>query len=203
MPQCLKRIDEVIEYRLHSTSVGTRALAKTPLSFHVENIPKSDFLLIPAISSERRFYIPIGFMHKDVLCSNRVFIITNATLYHFGVLSSIVHNAWNRAFGGRMKSDYNYSKEVVYNNFPWPQANAEQKTVIELLAKAVLNARDNHKDEPLAHMYDPRIMPDDLRKAHERLDKAVIKAYNKEWNTESEIVADLMIMYQKLVKKEA
>lgn len=203
MPECLKRIEAVRKYRSESRSAGTRAIANTPLSFHVENISDTDFLLIPAITSEKRLYIPIGFMPKEVMCSNRVFMMPNATLYHFGVLSSIVHNAWNRAVCGRLEMRYNYSKDVVYNNFPWPTPTDRQKLAIEKAAQAVLDVRNAFPNSSPSDLYDPNTMPSDLVKAHEKLDKAVIKAYNKEWKTESEIVDDLMKMYQVLVDKEA
>lgn len=142
-------------------------------------------------------------MPKEVMCSNRVFIMPNATLYHFGVLSSIVHNAWNRAVCGRLEMRYNYSKDIVYNNFPWPTPTDRQKLAIEKAAQAVLDVRNAFPNSSPSDLYDPNTMPSDLVKAHEKLDKAVIKAYNKDWKTESEIVADLMKMYQVLVDKEA
>lgn len=203
MKECLKRIEAVKQYRLKSKRKSTLKLAKTPTEFQVENIPESDFLLIPAITSEKRLYIPIGFMPKEVMCSNRVFIMPNATLYHFGVLSSIVHNAWNRAVCGRLEMRYNYSKDIVYNNFPWPTPTDRQKLAIEKAAQAVLDVRNAFPNSSPSDLYEPNTMPSDLVKAHEKLDKAVIKAYNKDWKTESEIVADLMKMYQVLVDKEA
>lgn len=202
MPECIKRINAVREYRSKSKRASTLKLANTPLSFQVENIPETDYLLIPSVSSERREYIPIGFMPKEILSSNLVLIVPNATLYHFGVLSSSAHMAWVRAVCGRLEMRYRYSKDIVYNNFPWPKPDAEQKAEIETAARAVLEAREQYKNCSLADLYDPNTMPDLLRKAHGKLDKAVAKAYAKNWKTEAECVADLLTMYQALVKKK-
>ena len=121
MPQCLKRVEAVRNFRLASKSEGTRKLAERPTHFHVENMPQGNYIVIPEVSSERRFYLPIGYMDSNVLCSNKLRLMPDATLYHFGVLTSDVHNAWMRVVTGRLKSDYRYSKDIVYNNFPWPE----------------------------------------------------------------------------------
>ncbi len=200
MPECLKRIAAVRKYRKASRSAPTQKLADTPARFHVENIPDDDYILIPKVSSERRQYIPIGFLTKDVLASDLAFILPDASLYYFGVLTSIVHNAWMRTVAGRLKSDYRYSKDVVYNNFPWPEnATSKQKEKIEQLAQAVLDARSLYPDSTLAALYDPLTMPDELRKAHKALDKAVLSLYGlKATQKEPEIVADLLKRYDKL-----
>ena len=200
MPEGMKRIAAVKAFRMASKSAPTQKLADTPARFHVENIPGTDYVLIPRVSSERRQYIPMGFLDKKVLASDAAFILPDASLFHFGVLTSIVHNAWMRAVAGRLKSDYRYSKDIVYNNFPWPEnVTSQQKEKIEKLAQAVLDARDLYPGSTLADLYDPLTMPDELRKAHKALDKAVISLYGfKAAIKEPEIVAALLRRYDKL-----
>ena len=202
MPECMKRVEAVRDFRLSSKSAGTRKLADKPTRFHVENMPNGNFIVIPEVSSERRRYVPMGFMSPDVLCSNLVKVIPNATLFHFGVLTSNVHMAWMRAVCGRLKSDYRYSKDVVYNNFPWPSPEDPVKARIEQTAQAILDARALYPDCSLADLYDEVTMPPELRKAHQQNDKAVMQAYGfwGKLNTETECVAELMKMYQELVK---
>lgn len=201
MPECLKRVQAVRDYRLSSPSVGTVKLADTPTRFHVENMPKGNYIVVPEVSSERRKYIPMGFLDPYVLSSNLVKVIPNAEIYHFGVLTSNVHMAWVRAVCGRLKSDYRYSKDIVYNNFPWCNPTAEQKKKIEETAQAILDARALYPDCSLADLYDEVAMPPELRKAHQANDKAVMQAYGfwGKLNTESACVAELMKMYQRLV----
>ena len=203
MPECMKRVEAVREMRLASKSAGTVKLADRPTRFHVENMPHSRYILMPKVSSERRRYIPMGFMNPDTLCSDLVFIIPNATLYHFGILTSNVHMAWMRAVCGRLKSDYRYSKDVVYNNFPWPTPTDEQKARIEQTAQAILDARELYPDCSLADLYDEATMPPELRKAHQQNDKAVMQAYGfwGKLNSESACVAELMRMYQLLSER--
>jgi len=178
MPEALKRVEAVRAFRLASKSAPTRKLADTPTRFHVENIPDKPYLVIPEVSSERRNYIPMGFMKPSTLSSNLVKIVPHAKLFHFGMLSSVMHMAWVRSVCGRLKSDYRYSKDIVYNNYPWPNDPTEkQRTAIEDAAQAVLDARAAHPDASLADLYDPVAMPPDLRKAHQVLDKAVDAAY--------------------------
>lgn len=145
----------------------------------------------------------MGFLTPDVLCSNLVKIVPNATLYHFGVLTSNVHNAWVRAVAGRLKSDYRYSNTVVYNNFPWPTPTDEQKAKIEQTAQAILDARERYPDASLADLYDPATMPPELVKAHQENDKAVMRAYGFDikTTTESSCVAELMRRYQGLMEE--
>lgn len=207
MPECRKRVEAVREFRLASKSAGTRKLADKPTRFHVENMPNSTFILVPKVSSERHRYIPIGFMDPDVLCSDLVFIIPNATLYHFGILTSNVHNSWMRAVAGRLKSDYRYSKDIVYNNFPWPNPTDVQRAKIEQTAQAILDARALYPDASLADLYDEVTMPPELRKAHQNNDRAVMAAYgitkdSPEFKSESACVAMLMKMYQTLTEKK-
>ncbi len=181
MPLAMKRVEAVRKFRLSSKSVPTRKLAECPTRFHVENMPKGDYLLIPEVSSERRFYIPMGFMGPDVLCSNLVKLMPDATPYHFGVLSSTMHMAWVRHVAGRLKSDYRYSAKLVYNNYPWPTDVSESKrTAVEKAAAAVIEARDAFPEASLADLYDPLAMPAKLTKAHVKLDRAVDRCYRSQ-----------------------
>ena len=203
MPHCMKRIEAVREARLASTSAGTRKLADRPTRFHVENMPESNYIIVPKVSSEKRRYIPMGFMSPDVLSSDLVFLIPKATLYHFGILESNVHMAWMRAVCGRLETRYRYSKDVVYNNFPWPDPTEEQKAKIEQTAQAILDARALYPDSSLADLYDELTMPVELRRAHQDNDRAVMQAYGfpvKSTFTESQCVAELFKMYKEKTK---
>ena len=199
MPEALRRVQAVKAFRLKSISAPTRKLAEIPTRFHVENMPTSEFLLIPEVSSERRFFIPVGFISPEILCSNLVKIAPNATLFHFGVVTSTMHNAWVRSTCGRLKSDYRYSKDIVYNNFPWPdQPTDAAKQKIEAAAQAVLDARAEFPESSLADLYDPLTMPPTLIKAHQKLDAAVDAAYGKKtFKNDGERVAFLFELYQK------
>lgn len=204
MPQCLARVRAVKEYRESSSRASTVKLSLKPTRFQTENMPDSDYILIPKVSSERRRYVPIGFMTPDVFCSDLVFIIPKASLYHFGILTSNIHMAWMRAVCGRLKSDYRYSKDVVYNNFPWPTPTEQQKAKIKQSAQAILDARALYPDCSLADLYDELTMPPELRKAHQDNDRAVMDAYGFTKGTaartsESACVAELMKLYQKMV----
>lgn len=204
MPECMKRVQAVREYRLSSPSAGTVKLADTPTRFHVENMPKSNYIVIPEVSSEKRKYVPMGFLSPEILCSNLVKIVSNATLYHFGVLTSNVHMAWMRAVCGRLETRYRYSKDIVYNNFPWPAPTEEQKAKIEQTAQAILDARALYPDSSFADLYDELTMPVELRRAHQQNDKAVMQAYGFDYKkmTESECVSELMKMYKELTKEK-
>ena len=199
MPLVMQRVEKVREMRLNSTDAGTRKLADTPTVFRETYNPES-FIIVPSVSSERRRYIPLGFLGKDVISTNLNLIIPDATLYHFGILTSNVHMAWMRAVCGRLKSDYRYSKDIVYNNFPWPSPTDAQKATIEKTAQAILDARALYPDASLADLYDELTMPPELRKAHQENDRAVMAAYgfNVKAMTESTCVAELMKLYQKL-----
>lgn len=204
MPHCMERVKAVREYRLASPSAGTVKLADKPTRFHVENMPKGNYIVIPKVSSENRKYVPMGLMSPDMLCSDLVFIVPNATAYHLGVLTSNVHMAWVRAVCGRLKSDYRYSKDIVYNNFPWPTPTEQQKAKIEQTAQAILEARALYPDSSLADLYDDLTMPPELRKAHQANDRAVMDAYGFTKGTaartsESACVTELMKLYQKKV----
>lgn len=203
MPEVLKRIDAVRQYRLASTSAPTRVLAQTPTRFHVENMPDGEYILIPSTSSERRKYIPIGFIDKNVITSNSCHIISNATLYHFGVLESEMHMTWMRAVAGRLKSDYRYSKDIVYNNFPWPEPNESAQQKIEEEAQGVLDARAVFPNATLADLYDPNTMPPALQDAHKKLDRAVDSAYgvSKSFTSEAARLEFLFVLYKKLTTK--
>ncbi len=199
MPHCMKRIEAVREMRLASNSAGTRKLAYRPTRFHVENMPDTNYIIVPKVSSEKRRYVPMGFMSPNVLASDLVFVIPDATLYHFGILESNVHMAWMRAVCGRLETRYRYSKDVVYNNFPWPTPTEEQKAKIEQTAQAILDARALYPDSSLADLYDELTMPVELRKAHQDNDRAVMQAYGfpvKSTFTESQCVAELFKLYK-------
>ena len=203
MPHCMKRIEAVREMRLASNSAGTRKLADRPTRFHVENMPDTNYIIVPKVSSEKRRYVPMGFMSPNVLASDLVFVIPNATLYHFGILESNVHMAWMRAVCGRLETRYRYSKDVVYNNFPWPIPTEEQKAKIEQTAQAILDARALYPDSSLADLYDELTMPVELRKAHQENDRAVMQAYGfpvKSTFTESQCVAELFKLYKEKTK---
>jgi len=202
LPHCLKRIEAVRNYRLQSSSSGTRKLAEKPTRFHVENFPTDNYILIPEATISTRRYIPMGFLTPEIICSNLVKIIPNGNIYHFGVLTSNVHMAWMRSTCGYYGPSYRYSKDIVYNNFPWPTPTEAQKQKIEKTAQAILDARALYPDSSLADLYDELTMPPELRKAHQLNDKAVMEAYGfwGKLNSESECVAELMKMYQELTK---
>ena len=202
MPYCVKRVEAVRKLRLESKRSSTLKLADKPTRFQVENMPEGNFIIVPSVSSERRRYVPMGFMSPEVLASNLVLIIPDATLYHFGILESNVHMAWMRAVCGRLKSDYRYSKDIVYNNFPWPTPTEEQKAKIEQTAQAILDARALYPDSSLADLYDEVTMPSELRRAHQDNDRAVMAAYGfpVKGFTESDCVARLFELYQQLTK---
>lgn len=203
MPLVLERIKNVRKFRLASKSAGTRKLADKPTRFHVENMPKTNYLLIPRVSSENRTYIPIGFMNANDLCSDSVHITEGASLFHFGILTSNVHMAWMRTVAGRLKSDYRYSKDIVYNNFPWPEVSPEEEEKIKNTAQAILDARSSYPNSSLAELYNQVLMPIELRKAHEANDKAVMQAYGFEFSmSEEEVVSELFKIYQEMINKE-
>lgn len=203
MPKCLERVQAVQEFRNKSNRASTKRSATTPARFGATNIPNSNYIVVPKVSSQRRRYIPMGFMAPDVLCSDLVFLIPDATLFHFGVLESNVHMAWTRVVCGRLKSDYRYSNTIVYNNFPWPSPSEDQKQKIEHTAQGILDARALYPDSSLADLYDPLTMPPELRKAHTANDIAVMQAYGFSTKmSESDCVAELMKMYEKLVSNE-
>lgn len=202
MPKVLQRVKKCKESREKSSDKSTRKLAETPHLFREQNNPET-FIAIPLVSSENRKYIPIDFLNKEIIAGSNIYIIPNANIYNFGVLTSNVHMAWMRVVAGRLKSDYRYSKDTLYNNFPWPSPTKVQMQRIEKTAQDILNARKLYKDSSLADLYDELTMPPELRKAHQENDKAVMEAYGFDWRkmTESDCVAELMKMYQELINK--
>lgn len=202
MPLAIERVEAVRAFRLASKSGPTRKIAATPTRFHVENIPAQEYLVIPEVSSERRLYIPIGFIEPEVLASNLVKVVSNATLFLFGVVTSEMHMAWARNVCGRMKSDFRYSAGIVYNNFPWPdEPPAAAIERIEAAAQAVLEARAAFPEASLADLYDPRTMPPALTKAHQQLDRAVDKAYSRrQFKGDADRVAFLFERYAELIQ---
>jgi len=200
MPIVMERVEKVRQMRLASSKASTRDKAETPTLFDEIKQPSTDYIAIPVVSSENRKYIPIGYLSSEIIAGNKLFTITNATLFHFGIITSNVHMTWMRAICGRMKSDYSYSNTIVYNNFLWPDANNEQKADVEKLAQAVLDARALFPDSSLADLYDPLTMPQELLKAHQNLDRAVMKLYGFTKDvSEAFIVAELMERYRGLV----
>ena len=179
LPECRKRIDAVQKFRLNSKSKPTQALAATPRRFHVEFLPtEGNYLAVPEVSSERRKFIPIGFLPASIMASNLLRAAPCATFYHFGILSSLMHNAWMRTVAGRLESRYRYSINIVYNNYPWPQNPSDkQRQAVEAAAQGVLDARALYPQATLADLYDPLTMPAELVKAHTALDRAVDTAY--------------------------
>ena len=203
-PTVMQRIEQVRDFRANSVAAGTRKFAATPTLFCQIAQPDSEYIVVPKVSSERRKYVPMGFLPKEVIASDLVFLIPNATLYNFGILTSNVHMAWMRAVCGRLKSDYRYSKDIVYNNFPWPTPTAAQKAKIKQTAQAILDARALYPDASLADLYDELTMPSQLRTAHQQNDRAVMQAYGFSVRdmTESTCVAALMKMYQRLTEEK-
>ena len=203
-PLVYERVKKCKENRESSVAAGIRRFADTPHLFAQRTQPEGvDYIIIPRVSSENRNYVPMSFMTSETIVSDAVQIVPNGTLYDFGILTSSVHMAWMRAVCGRLKSDYRYSKDIVYNNFPWCTPTAEQKKRIEETAQAILDARGLYPDSSLADLYDEVAMPPELRKAHHANDKAVMQAYgflSKGLSplTEGEIVAELFRMYERL-----
>ncbi len=217
LPRSLERVELVARFRRgevpakgreHSErntkrNKATQKLALTPRRFHVESIPTDSFLAIPKVSSERRAYIPIGFVGAETLASDLLFVLQHATPWHFGILTSSMHMAWVRTVAGRLKSDFRYSAGLVYNNFPWPSPTPAQKLRVEEKAQAVLKAREPHLPprglSTLADLYDPLTMPAELAKAHADLDRAVERCYRPEpFPSDRERVELLFRLYEQL-----
>ena len=204
MPLVLERLKRVQASRLASKKKSTQSWSDMPALFTEDRQPNVDYLMIPVVSSQQRKYIPMAFVSKDVIANTNSQILPDASLYDFGILESNMHMAWMRTVAGRMKSDYAYSARIVYNNFPWPSPTEKQKEKIEKTAQAILDARALYPDSSLADLYDPLTMPRELLKAHQDNDRAVMEAYGLpvKGTTESDAVAHLFKMYEKLIAEE-
>lgn len=202
VPPIMEAIAEVKRIREESSREATRKLADTPTLFGEIRQPDTQYIIIPRHSSENRRYIPLGFVEPSIICGDSNLLLPNTTLYEFGIMMSNVHNAWIRTVCGRIKSDYRYSVNIVYNNFPWCNPTEKQKALIEQTAQGILDARAKYPDCSLADLYDETTMPPELRKAHQKNDFAVMAAYGFDKKiTESECVAELMKRYQELTQK--
>ena len=202
----MEKVKKVRDFRLNSKAIEIQKFAQTPTKFAQTTQPLNvDFIVVPIVSSQRRKYIPIGFINEDVITNNAVQIIPNASIYDFGILTSNVHMAWMRVTASILKSDYRYLKNIVYNNFPWPTPTKEQKERIEKTAQAILDARALFPNSSLADLYDELTMPPELRRAHQENDKAVMEAYGFNWRkmTETDCVAELMNLYKKLIDEKS
>jgi len=195
-----ERVNKVRVLRESSKRGATQSLADAPMLFGEIRQPTTDYLLVPSTSSEKRRYIPIGFIDKDTISSNANLLIPNATLYEFGVLSSTMHMAWTRCIAGYLGTSIRYSASIVYNTYPWPSPTDKQREAVEKAAQAVLDARAFFPESSLADLYDPNATPPALHKAHQRLDKAVEKAYGKEFTNDDDRVAHLFYLYQTLTE---
>ncbi len=203
LPKVRERLALTREFRLQSTKAATQKYADFPFLFMERRQPKDNYIIVPSHSSENRDYIPMGYVSPDVICGNANFVIPNASLYHFGVLMSLLHNYWMRVTCGRIKSDFRYSNTIVYNNFPWPTPTEEQKARIEATAQAILDARALYSDSSLADLYSKTSTMPELRRAHQENDRAVMAAYGfSAQMTEAECVAELFRMYQQLTSSE-
>jgi hypothetical protein len=198
--EILDRLERVKKFRSQSGRKATAKGAATPGVFVEIRQPDSDYIIVPRHSSENRQYIPIGFLSKEIIAGDAVTFIPNATLYTFGVITSGMHIAWTRYVCGRLEMRYRYSNSIVYNNFPWPSPAAREKGAVEKAARAVLDARAKFPDASLAELYEPLTMPPALVKAHQTLDKAVEKAYGKEFTNDADRVAHLFYLYQTLTE---
>ena len=202
LPTVMDRVQRVKTFRKNSTAAPTKKAAEKPTCFFYISQPTTDYILIPEVSSARRRYIPIGFMSKHVISANTNFLIPEASLYLFGVLTSAMHMAWVAQVGGRLKSDYRYSGSMVYNTYPWPQApSAKQRTTVEAAARAVLDVREEYQErgDTLADLYDPIAMPAKLVKAHTALDRAVDRCYRRQpFTSQRQRVEFLFALYEKL-----
>jgi hypothetical protein len=200
LPEVIRRVQGVKEHRLASNRETTRDLAAAPTLFGENRQPRSRYLLIPGVSSERRAYVPIGFLSPEVIASNLVNVVPDAELYHFGILTSQMHMAWMRYTAGRLESRYRYSAGIVYNNYPWPSAVTDkQRAAVEAAAQAVLDARAQYPSSTLADLYDPLTMPAPLLKAHHALDRAVDRCYRPEpFTSDRQRVEYLFALYEKI-----
>jgi hypothetical protein len=199
-PSAMKHINMVREYRLSSDAPSTVKIAETPTLFAQIAQPSTRYIALPKVSSQRRRYIPIGYLEPDIIAGDKLFIIPDSSLYQFGVLTSNVHMSWMRATAGRLKSDYSYTSTTVYNTFPWPSPSKEQVNTINSTAQGILDARALYPNSSLADLYDPLTMPKELQRAHSENDKAVMQAYgfSIKNTSEADCVVALMRMYQEM-----
>ncbi|MCI5137679.1 MAG: class I SAM-dependent DNA methyltransferase [Candidatus Electrothrix sp. AR1] len=204
LPMVLERVARVRTERLKSRKKRTQEWAGKPALFSENRQPSSFYLAIPKVSSQKRYYLPIGFLEPEIIATGSLQVVPDATLYEFGIISSVMHNTWLRFTGGRMKSDYQYSNTIVYNNYPWPiNATDKQKEKVEHAAQAVLDARAQFPDSTLADLYDPLTMPAELTKAHAALDKAVDKCYRPQpFTNELNRMQFLFALYEELTSKK-
>ena len=203
-PLIAKRVEAVKDMRLASTAKATRDKATTPWMFFTMTQPEEGYMLVgPQVSSGRRRYVPFGFCSSNIIANDMLLMLPDADLYTFGIMMSNVHNSWVRAFAGRLKSDYRYSINIVYNSFPWPNPSEEQRERITATAQGIIKARENHPDASLSELYDDTFMPSDLRTAHQNNDRTVMAAYGFPIKgfTESDCVAELMKLYQKMTEE--
>lgn len=204
MPIVKEKIDSVRDFRFSSDREATKKLAEYPTLFGEDRQPKNNYILIPKVSSETRQYIPLGFLNKSHIANGSSMIVENATLFEFGILTSIMHMAWIKYTCGRMKSDYQYSNTIVYNNYPFPKNVSEkQKKAVEEKAQNVLNIRSQFSDCSLADLYDPLSMPPNLKKAHQELDKAVDNCYGlKLFKNDKERIEFLFGLYEEYLNTQ-
>lgn len=203
IPPIKARLDAVAKERENSDAESTRAYATRPYLFVQRAYKPTDAIIVPSVSSERREYIPIGFVSDDTVISNLAFAVYDAELWLFGVLTSKMHNIWVRAVGGRLKTDYRYSATLCYNTFPFPKISAEQKNELKALAREVLGARAEHTEMTLGEMYNPETMPSDLRLAHQALDVAIERCYRPEpFFSDEERLEYLFKLYERMTKKK-
>jgi hypothetical protein len=199
-PLLKKRIDNIRKFRLKSNRKQTRELARTPTLFGENRQPNSKYLLIPKVSSEQRDYVPINFMSSINIASGSTLVIPNADIYHFGILTSKMHMEWMRLVGGRMKSDYQYSNTLVYNNFPWPAPTKKQKENVIKKAQHIFEIRKQFSNKTFAVLYHRLTMPSLLAEAHHELDKAVERCYRKKpFDDDWERLTFLFELYEKII----
>jgi len=199
IPDITNRVKKVQNFRLQSSKGSTRKWADYPTLFIEERQPDSEYIIIPRVSSESRKYIPIGYLQKEIIISDSAISLPNAKLYHFGIITSIMHMCWVKTTCGRLKSDFRYSNTIVYNNYPWPESPTDKQIkAIEEKAQAVLDARATFPNSSLADLYSPLTMPPALVKAHNELDKAVDAAYSKQaFTSEAKRMEFLFELYEK------
>lgn len=204
VPEIATRIERVREHRLKSSRVATAKLAGAPHRFGEIRYKATNSIIVPSISSGRREYIPIGYLGPDVVISNKGFALYDAQPWTFALLTSAMHMAWTRAVGGRMREDYQYSNTIVYNNFPVPRLSDTVKEQLTVAALRVLDVREYHCDRTLAELYDPDLMPDDLRAAHADVDALVDSIYSKRgYETDEQRLTDMFALYETMTAEEA